>query len=96
MRNFKTYENTLWNTSINMQMFNFNNLNTTCENSWQALNSKITIIKINNDDDKYYITNKTFYNLKNKIKMNIQKIVDFWFITRVEPQAMTRYIHLKL
>ena len=51
-------------------MFNFNNLNATRENLRQTLNIKTTIIKIKNNNDKYYITNKTFYNLTNKIKIN--------------------------
>ena len=76
MRNFKTYADTLWNNSINMQIFNFNNLNTTRGNLWQTLNTKITSMKIKNNDDKHHIANKIFYNLTNKIKINIQKIIE--------------------
>ena len=44
-RNFKIYADTLWNNSINTQMFNFNNSNATRENLWQTLNTKIMMIK---------------------------------------------------
>ena len=34
------------------------------------------MMKIKNDDDEHYITNKIFYDLTNKIKINIQKIIE--------------------
>ena len=80
---------------MNTEIFNFNNLNTTHENSRQALNTKITMMKIENDDDKHHIVNKTFYDLINKIKTNIQKIIEIKKLHNDNIQIIIKFIQIK-